>query len=350
MNHSNGFLRLQLHPGSFTFLNHIVGTILNIITMEQIKELKVAAIQLEVIPGDIDRNLRHAEDLVREAAENSAELIVLPEVAFTGYTPNFDLWKDLLIINEKQVRWIKEIALKNKVHLGAGLVEIIEGDVRNTYVIARPDGEIAGRSIKQNAEAYIFKRGNGSFIINTSFGRISVAICADNHYSEVIRVLQNEDIILHLMPHAWPTPDKTGKLINEETIKQSNDDMKSFPGLVSRLLGVPVVFVNQVAKMGGEMKGIFGKFMSNKYFSIQGYSRIVDHQGNIISEVNGTESIMYGIVALKQKGKINLVPDFDGFIHPGPKLLRKLIFPLDIFLGEQLYRGKIRSLRKAGKI
>lgn len=48
-------------------------------------EIRVASIQMEPIVGDKDRNIRHSLDLIRQAADNGATLIVLPELANSGF-------------------------------------------------------------------------------------------------------------------------------------------------------------------------------------------------------------------------------------------------------------------------
>jgi N-carbamoylputrescine amidase len=52
----------------------------------QWKHMKVATVQYAPVFKDVDANLRTAATLVIEAANNGAELIVLPELATTGYS------------------------------------------------------------------------------------------------------------------------------------------------------------------------------------------------------------------------------------------------------------------------
>ena len=51
------------------------------------------------------------------------------------------------------------------------------------FVLAGPDGEIAGRGYKTNAEANVFRRGRSVHVIDTAIGRIGIGICADNQFS-----------------------------------------------------------------------------------------------------------------------------------------------------------------------
>ncbi len=47
--------------------------------------MKIAAVQMDVTLGDVDRNLQVMEDRFREAADQGAGLIIFPECAVTGY-------------------------------------------------------------------------------------------------------------------------------------------------------------------------------------------------------------------------------------------------------------------------
>ncbi|MGZ0172364.1 MAG: carbon-nitrogen hydrolase family protein [Planctomycetales bacterium] len=47
--------------------------------------MKIAAVQMDVTLGEVDRNLQAIEDRLREAVSNGASLVVFPECTVTGY-------------------------------------------------------------------------------------------------------------------------------------------------------------------------------------------------------------------------------------------------------------------------
>jgi N-carbamoylputrescine amidase len=51
------------------------------------------------------------------------------------------------------------------------------------FVLASPDGQIAGRACKASAEANVFRRGRHEHLIETPIGRIGIGICADNQFA-----------------------------------------------------------------------------------------------------------------------------------------------------------------------
>ena len=49
------------------------------------KTLRVAAVQFESLPGDLDANFRKIETFVQQAASQGARLVIFPECCITGY-------------------------------------------------------------------------------------------------------------------------------------------------------------------------------------------------------------------------------------------------------------------------
>ena len=101
---------------------------------------------------------------------------------------------------------------------------------------------------KSNAEANVFRRGRPDHMIDTPIGRIGIGIC-DNQFAAHLRLMQELQADLILMPHAWPTPSKAAGLVSETDVATQQTRMIELPALYARSLGVPVVFVNQIGPL-----------------------------------------------------------------------------------------------------
>jgi predicted amidohydrolase len=105
--------------------------------------MRVAAVQLES-SVDIERNLATAERLVRGAAADGAELVVLPErLDIRGAAG--DYLRGAQPLDGRPVSWARELARELGIDLVAGSVsERREGRERvgNTSVHVGPDGEV----------------------------------------------------------------------------------------------------------------------------------------------------------------------------------------------------------------
>jgi len=307
-------------------------------------KMKIAAVQYKSIHKKIAENLLRHEGFIKTAKANGAEMVVFPELSVTGYIPNYSLW-DVLLENKTDVlEWMKEKSRQYKVFLGIGLIEYMNKNIRNTYVITDLQGNLAGRAEKDHAESYVFKMGNGVHIININDKKIGVCICADNHFTEIIEKMQKENISLFLMPHAWPTPYKVGNGVKQKDIIKQNDELKKLPVRIAQLLKVPIVFVNQIGTMD-KMSGLFGKFMAPDNFKLQGFSRIIDSKGTLLSEIDDKEGIIYSDIDITNNKNIEYdsVPNFDGWIHEGSMFLRKILAPIDIALGQIKYKNELKK-------
>lgn len=311
------------------------------------RTLRVAAIQVESQPGCIEANHAHAAPFIEQAARDGAQLIILPELFACGYIPNQSIWDMAEPKNGLTVRWLRETSKKMGIYLGAGLIETDGADFFNTFVITAPDGEIAGRAQKANAEAYCFRRGQGYHIINTAIGKIGIGICADNHFISFLKQMQDNSIDIMLMPHAWPTPYRTSRVVSREDLEKASEELKMFAQIYAGSLGVPAVFVNPVGPIG-QMAGFFGKLMVPSLFRLQGMSRIVDSDGTLKGELGNEEGILMSDITLDPLRKKFTEPrNYGGWLHPGSVLVRKLIFPVEITYATLWYKLNRQRKKKA---
>ena len=293
-------------------------------------ELLIAVIQMNSVPGEWKMNIDTAGILVKQAVEKGTQLVVLPELFATGYVPNEKIRNFGEVETGRTLRWMKEKAQEYKVSLGGGIPVYEDGELYNRYYIISPEGNIEGYAQKDNGEAYCFKRGEGIYIVNSTLGRIGVGICADNHESRIIRKLQDFNPDFLLMPHAWPSS------------KEQDFELREFVRDINSFMGIPVVFINPVGQMD-KMKGVMGKLMNKMGFELRGQSSILDRNGDVLIQCGKESCIAVAKIRTGTTGRpLKAVPEYSGNVRPGSSILRKIIIPLDIFLGKRFYRNHIR--------
>lgn len=312
--------------------------------------LRVAAIQLVSKLGNAEENIRHATPFIEQAAREGARLIVLPEMYVSGYAMVRRVW-DLAEPEGGPIeQWLTGTAKRLGIYLGAGLIQSVGEDFYNTFIIADPEGRVAGRVRKTQAEFMLFKPGDlGSHIIDTAIGRIGVGICADTHMTFLPRLMQEQNVDILLMPHAWPIPYKTSKIISEKDITDANENARGYGVLFANMLGIPVIFVNHTGPMeGGRWAGMLGRLMDADHMRYAGYSAIVDTDLAIKAQIVRDEGVIIADVSLDPSRKVaGVIPDYGGWTHPGVFLMRKVILPLEIFNGKLRYRLSGERKRKA---
>lgn len=191
---------------------------------EAVSAVRVAVVQFDPQVGiqHSQANLEHSLELAREAAINGANLIVLPELANTGYLfgtrQEAFLHAELIPEGPSMQAWL-DFARKHQVYLAAGLAERDGVQLFDSAVLVGPGGFI-GKYRKAhlwNREKLWFTPGNLGFpVFDTPIGRIGLLICWDIWFPEVPRLLslQGADIICSLNNWIWTPPplfDDSGK-------------------------------------------------------------------------------------------------------------------------------------------
>lgn len=323
-------------------------------TNNSIRHLRVAAVQVQARVGHTQENLEHFTSLVEQAAQQGAQLIILPELAASGYSMAKLIWDNGETRNGPTSHWLCEISRRLGSYVGIGFLETDGVDFFNAYAIGAPDGHLAGVIRKTMAETAVFKSAQGTHTIDTEIGRLGVGICADNHFVTLVRQMQTQSVDVMIMPHAVPTPFKVGGLVSEQDIPRNNAKLRATAPLYSELLGVPALFVNTVGPLGGEKwPGLFGSIYKPDQFRLGSLSTIVDSDGSVLGEADGlSECVVMANLTLDPSRKINVVPTAygrygGGWIDAGisSNAARDAICYIDSFFGRLSYdlsrqRGK----------
>ncbi len=176
-------------------------------------KVTVAATQM-ACSWDIGANVVRAERLVREAAAQGAQLILLQELFETPYfcidqqTRHFDLAHTLA--EQSTVRRMQALAKELEVVLPVSFFERSGLAHYTAIAIVDADGSLAGHYRKSHIpdfplyeEKFYFSPGDTGFrTFETRYGRLGVAICWDQWFPEAARVMTLLGAELLLYPTA----------------------------------------------------------------------------------------------------------------------------------------------------
>ena len=175
--------------------------------------LKIACLQFSPLFGDVAGNLQRSIAMIEKAADAGARIVVLPELANTGYTfksraEAFELAEPVPDGRSTQA-WAEVAACRNLI-IVAGITEREDNCLYNSAVVLDPSGTL-GTYRKLHLwgdENLYFERGNlGVPVFATPYGRISVAICYDGWFPEVFRLAAVQGADLMCVPTNWvPIP------------------------------------------------------------------------------------------------------------------------------------------------
>ncbi|WP_200524913.1 nitrilase family protein [Burkholderia pseudomallei] len=163
--------------------------------------------------GEKRENVARSIHYIEEAARSGASLVVLPELANTGYVfadreEAFALAEDLA--NGETAQAWADVAQRLGVHVVAGIAEREGKRLYNAAILMGPSGLI-GTYRKLHLwgnENLFFEPGNlGVPVFDTPLGRVSIAICYDGWFPEVYRLAATQGADIVCVPTNWvPIP------------------------------------------------------------------------------------------------------------------------------------------------
>ncbi|HEK1693257.1 TPA: nitrilase family protein [Pseudomonas putida] len=181
-----------------------------------ISPVKIAVIQYDPQVGldNRDGNLKHGLALARRAAREGANLIVLPELANTGYTfqSRADAYAHAQTLQDgASLQAWADFAQEHQVYLAAGFAERDGLKLYDSAVLFGPEGMLGHyrKAHLWNHEKLWFTPGNLGFpVFETPIGRIGLLICWDIWFPEVPRLMaaQGADILCSLNNWVWTPP------------------------------------------------------------------------------------------------------------------------------------------------
>lgn len=164
------------------------------------RKVKVAATQMSC-SWNIDENIKKAEEMVREAAQKGANIILLQELFETPYFCQKEKYEYLdlakSVEDNKAINHFKVLAKELNVVLPISFFERAGNVAFNSIAIIDADGTVLGTYRKTHIpdghcyeEKFYFSPGDTGFKVwNTAFGTIGVGICWDQWFPESARCM-----------------------------------------------------------------------------------------------------------------------------------------------------------------
>lgn len=202
------------------------------------RKTKLAHIQFAAPAREIDRNRKTAERLIRQAAEEGAQLVCLPELFTTAHDFDFiraqgdalgttqgddqgkiqggdkgkDKSLDVLSSHSELIDWLAELALSLKIYLISGTLPEKEGTrFYNTAFFFDDLGKMLGKYRKIHlfppmGEDTFFTPGQDCPVFDTPLARVGICICYDLRFPTQFADLAARGAEIILVPARFPHP------------------------------------------------------------------------------------------------------------------------------------------------
>jgi len=242
-------------------------------------KIKVAATQM-TCTWETEENITKATNLIKQAAEKGANIILLQELFQTPYfciQYDEDIFKLAQYFeNNKILKQMSELAKKLNVVLPISFFEKDNNAYFNSIAVINADGNILGKYRKSHIpdgpgylEKYYFNPGNTGFKVwDTNFGKIGIGICWDQWFPEAARIMALKGAEILFYPTA----------IGDELMSEYDSSgawQRVMQGHAAANI-MPVVASNRIGSesVKGQVNGFYGK------------SFICDRSGKIINEAS----------------------------------------------------------------
>ncbi|MBT2582725.1 carbon-nitrogen family hydrolase [Planococcus sp. ISL-109] len=250
--------------------------------------MKIACVQMDIAFGEPETNFQRVTEYLEEAAENGADVIVLPEMWNTGYALT-ELEK-LADGNGKTVDFLKRFAKQHGVHVVGGSVSTKKKDgFYNTMYVVDKTGVLVSEYDKAHRfglmdEHIHLEEGQslGTFELDgETFGGV---ICYDIRFPEWLRAQALNGAKAIFVPAEWPLAriDHWRILLQARAIENQ-------------------CFIIAANRIGHDPKNEFG-----------GHSMVIAPWGEVRMDMGNTEGIAYTDIDLSEVDEVRTrIPVFD---------------------------------------
>ncbi len=222
---------------------------------------RIAVVQPALELGEVERNLQHVEDLVRDAhREHGAEVIIVPE-AFT--TPN--VYAKVLRgtarpVDGQPLQMLIRLARELDCVLGGGFVAVRGSNTFGTFVLAEPDGAVHlhDKDIPTAWEQNFYLGGDDQGVVGCGTLGCTVGLMSGWEWARFrtaarVRAAGARLVLGGMcwpsMPLNWPGPLRLWANREHAIWRRQASEL---PGQVARLCGAPVAHASHVGPVRGE--------------------------------------------------------------------------------------------------
>ncbi len=178
------------------------------------EQFKLAICQMKVV-DDKKLNIDKAVSIIEAAAQNNANLIILPEMFNCPY--DIDKFREYAEKREdsKTLKSISKASKKFGVHIIAGSIPELEDEKIYNSSFAFNNGKFLGLYRKIHLfdinipdkitfkESEVLTAGNQITVLNTELCKIGIVICYDMRFPELLRLITLKGAKIIIMPGAF---------------------------------------------------------------------------------------------------------------------------------------------------
>ena len=272
------------------------------------RNVTVAAIQMQM-GKTVEENIKKADKMVRQAAEEGADIVLLPELFERLYfcqERRYEYYDYALPVMENPaVRHFMKVAEELSLVIPVSFYERERNRLYNSVAMIDKDGALLGVYRKTHIpddhyyqEKFYFSPGDTGFLVwDTGYGRIGVGICWDQWFPETARCLAIKGAELLLYPTAIGSEPILGgdSSAHWRRTMQGHAAANTIPVIAANRIGTETV--EPCAENGGQTSSL----------TFYGSSFMTDSTGEIVKSASkDKEEILLASYDLERLGRERL--------------------------------------------
>lgn len=169
------------------------------------RDMRIAAVQMNCIVGDTERNIATIERFVDQAVREEVDIVCFPELCVCGYNAGDADHPSAEPLDGPSVERLSEIGRQTGVTFLAGLLErAVNGVVYNAQCVFGPQGMqgVYRKTHVPTSENGTWCQGDEVPIFEHAKARFGIEICYDSHFPELSTLLAEDGAEILFFPHA----------------------------------------------------------------------------------------------------------------------------------------------------
>ena len=305
--------------------------------------MRVAAVQLEVALADVAANLAECESLAREAVRAGAQAIALPEFFTTGAAFVPQLADAALAPGGAATEMLTRIAREEGVLIGGSfLCRDPDGDVRNAFHLAGPDG-LLGRHDKDLPtmwENALYVGGHDDGVLEAGDLTVGAAVCWEFMRSATARRLRGRVDLVMGGSNWWSIPPWHPVAYTRRAQAANAANTARAPSVFGRYVGAPVVHAATTGPFSCPMPELP---MATYHGRFQGGAQISDADGRVLARREGIEGSGFVIADVQARRTQPLQPVPDSFWLHRRGAIAAVTWNTQRMLGRRWYKRYVRG-------
>lgn len=224
--------------------------------------MRVALAQTDMVWEDKKASIQKAEKMVSEAAKSKADIIIFPEMSFTGFSMNLEKIGEKRDCSET-VSCMSTLSKKYNIAIGFGWASLPDkkgGKGKNIFSVTDREGKLIAEYEKIHPFTY-----GGEKLVSFSFKghNISLFVCYDLRFPEVFQAAAKKSDVMFVIAQ-WP---ETRSIHWQTLLRARAIETQSY-----------IVGVNSFGVRDG--------------LGYSGDSMAIDSIGNILGQLSGREGML----------------------------------------------------------